>query len=85
MNCSKVTRRLGAYWDDLLEEAEYREMSDHLSSCDPCASYAAATGALSQQLKDLGRVIVPAELLAAVLSKAGKKQESSPEEPKADG
>ena len=84
MNCSEAKRKMAAYWEDLLGEPEYQEVSLHLSSCESCASYASATGSLSHQIKELGRVVVPADLLAVILSKVQKRRGET-EEVSGDG
>ena len=36
MNCDDLGERLVDSWDDLLDEAEGRELEQHLSGCDAC-------------------------------------------------
>ena len=85
MNCLEAKRKMGAYCEDLLSESEYQDVSFHLSSCGSCMSYASVTGSLSHQIKELGRVTVPADLLAVILSKVQRRGGESEEVRSGDG
>ena len=67
LSCADVTRKLQPFLDDLLEEAEYQAMHEHLAYCSPCQRRIGAVGSLSWAVKGLGDVETPSDLVATTL------------------
>lgn len=62
MTCFSAKRKSTAYLDGRLRNRETLRVTDHLSKCDPCASYFDQIGSLRSGLQNLAPPAVPVAL-----------------------
>lgn len=66
MDCAS-RQKIKPFLEDLLSEEEYQEIREHLETCDSCKTHAAAAGSLAFQIRELGEIRVPPDIVSTVL------------------
>ncbi len=70
--CDEALRRLDDYVDRELNEAELRQVREHIETCAACAGvFQTESGRLDQLKQKLRRVAVPADLMARIRNALG--------------
>jgi anti-sigma factor RsiW len=68
MNCERARDLIGAYRDGELSADEHREVAAHVASCRDCHDTLADDERIGRAVRGMGRVAVPADLPAGVIT-----------------
>ena len=66
MKCSEVKRKLSAYLDGEVSDADRKEIAEHLKTCEDCQEELAALSSVSDALVLLGGIEVPPYFMTRV-------------------
>lgn len=74
LSCAEVNELLKAFLEDLLEEKEYQAVVFHIEHCATCREYASSVGSLSNHIRQLGNIEVPADFADTVIFKLSQQE-----------